>query len=320
MSTVSVNPPEINLANLVIKRNELKPGFNVKKLLSSYAELKFGSIPNNADGISLNLKSKRPIVFISSSIPPVRQQFTMAHELGHIVIPWHIGAIISHTEENHKYTSRLYHDCEVEANRFAAELLMPSCWVKEILDEFNPTRALQIISSTAGTSQLATFYKMASHLPIAHTGILTDNQNNVITSVSQNSRLQLPNPKSIITDQAIFKSASSHNISKLNSFKIYWLEHETSQLPDTKDDSRNWREVLYPIIEELKLDRIIIGQISGCLAFINRPNIMHDEFFEQATKRISSDNRFFNIYQHPNFNLFLVRKINDLIKNRKNND
>lgn len=87
MSMGSVSSPEEKLANLIIKRHELNPGFDIKGFLASQADLRFGEIPNNVDGISINLKSKekRPVVIISTNLPPARQKFTMAHELGHIV-------------------------------------------------------------------------------------------------------------------------------------------------------------------------------------------------------------------------------------------
>src|SRR3990167_807201 len=103
----SANSPEAKLANLIIKRHGLEPGFGIQEFLASQADLRFGKIPDDVDGISINLKSKdsKPVVIISTGLPPTRQKFTMAHELGHIFIPWHIGTIFSHTDENHGYAS-----------------------------------------------------------------------------------------------------------------------------------------------------------------------------------------------------------------------
>lgn len=54
-----------------------------------------------------------PIIFISQSIPADRWRFSLAHELGHIVLHHHLR--IPPAEE----------EMEEEANEFAAELLMP---------------------------------------------------------------------------------------------------------------------------------------------------------------------------------------------------
>ena len=318
---VLASSPEVNLANLIINRNSLQPGFDIKKLLSTYADLRFGEIPNDVDGISINLKPTqgRPIVFISSKIPEVRQKFTMAHELGHIVIPWHIGTIVSHTNENHAYANRLYHDCEIEANRFAAELLMPSEWVESIISKKQPSSAFEIVRETAGTSHLSTFYKICSMLPIEYIGILTDLQEKVISSKSNNPRLKEPKSANPIREQAVFKSASEVESSSFSQNKIFWLKYNLDKVMPTNEDIRDWRKIIYPIIKELKFDNKIISRISGCLAYLNKPNVMHEEFFQRAQQRISSDNTFFEISQHPEFNLFLVKKIDALIKNRKNN-
>jgi IrrE N-terminal-like domain len=316
-----VNSPEANLANLIIKRNNLQPGFDIKKLLNIYADLRFEEIPNGVDGISINLKSKqnRPIVFISTKIPNVRQTFTMAHELGHIIIPWHIGAIVSHTNENHDYTNSLYHDCEVEANRFAAELLMPSKWVESLFNGNEPAKVFDKVRTTAGTSHISTFYSVASKLPTEYVGVLTDANDLVTNVLTNNSRLKRHELKKPIQDQAVFKSAAEIQSSNFSQNKIYWLKYDTTKAMPITNDIRSWREVLYPIIDELNLDKKLILRVSSCLSNLNKPNVMHDEFFQNALLRLSSDDTFFELSQHADFKVYLVKKIDELIQNRKNN-
>jgi Zn-dependent peptidase ImmA (M78 family)/transcriptional regulator with XRE-family HTH domain len=64
------------------------------------------------DGRSMFTDKKQPIIFVNSSKPMCRQRFTVAHELGHLLM--HIGNSIS--EER---------DIEKEANIFANEFLIP---------------------------------------------------------------------------------------------------------------------------------------------------------------------------------------------------
>ncbi len=64
------------------------------------------------DGISMFTEYGQPIIFISNKIPGDRQRFTLAHELGHLVL--HIGKMIDQSRDEEK-----------EAMSFAGELLMP---------------------------------------------------------------------------------------------------------------------------------------------------------------------------------------------------
>ena len=64
------------------------------------------------DGLSMYSEQNDPIIFINNKIPGDRQRLTIAHELGHLVL--HFGKIIG-----------IVRNVEVEAMRFAAELLVP---------------------------------------------------------------------------------------------------------------------------------------------------------------------------------------------------
>lgn len=68
----------------------------------------FDGAGNAVDGISIKSLNLPPIILLNRNSPGDRQRFTLAHELGHIIM--------------HRYPTDTMED---EANRFAAELLMP---------------------------------------------------------------------------------------------------------------------------------------------------------------------------------------------------
>lgn len=70
--------------------------------------------------ISLWPPGEQPIVLVNADMPPCRQRFTLAHELGHLVM---------HTEPEPTM--------EDEADRFAGELLMPEADMRGQLRNFN---------------------------------------------------------------------------------------------------------------------------------------------------------------------------------------
>ena len=63
-----------------------------------------------------------------SRSPRPRQRFTIGHELGHFLLPWHRQASFQCTAED--ISSRTNKDWEIQANQFSAEMLMPTSLVK----------------------------------------------------------------------------------------------------------------------------------------------------------------------------------------------
>lgn len=67
-------------------------------------------------------------IFYNGTVPKSRQKFTIGHELGHFLLPWHRQTTFECTAED--ISSRARKDWEVQANQFSAELLMPKVLVK----------------------------------------------------------------------------------------------------------------------------------------------------------------------------------------------
>ena len=124
--------PEIKMAQKIIKRHSLKIPFDLDSLVKKYATVIYKSISvDGVDGVCLHLKTagKTPTVIVNMDSARTRQKFTLAHELGHIIIPWHLGTFIDKVDENNVNSNMEYWVLEREANRFASELLMPFDWI-----------------------------------------------------------------------------------------------------------------------------------------------------------------------------------------------
>lgn len=127
-------PAEVKMARRILQNHSLSIPFDLDALVAQYAEVIYKTIPlEGVDGICLNLKKpgKFPKVIVNESSPRTRQKFTLAHELGHIIIPWHLGTIVDEIDISNRNTAtgKQYRDFEKEANRFASELLMPLDWI-----------------------------------------------------------------------------------------------------------------------------------------------------------------------------------------------
>lgn len=83
----------------------------------------------------------------------VRQRFTQAHELGHVVLA-HVDEKTPRMRDE-RFDNR--NAIEIDANAFAAELLMPSRWLPTLLkqaDSFNE------LTRTLGVSAVALRYRL----------------------------------------------------------------------------------------------------------------------------------------------------------------
>jgi Zn-dependent peptidase ImmA (M78 family) len=108
----------------------------------------------------LVMKNTVPFIFINEKQPENRQRFTIAHELGHYVIhhsDWHvnIGKSIKIYNRDSKSSSGEHLE-EIEANQFAAELLMP----KGNIDRFMAKNKITIFDEDS-IERLAEFLKVS---------------------------------------------------------------------------------------------------------------------------------------------------------------
>ena len=109
------------------------------------------------DGRSILTEDKHPIIISNSSMPGDRQRFTLAYEIGHLVM---------HVQTPPAFDRDVSH----EANMFAAAFLMPAKEIKLDFDDNITIAKLAELKKKWKVSMQALLYR-ASDL-----GLLTDNQ------------------------------------------------------------------------------------------------------------------------------------------------
>lgn len=75
-----------------------------------------------------NATKSEGAIFYSRNRPRTRQRFTIGHELGHFLLPWHRQSTFQCTAD--EISSKTNKDWELQASQFSAELLMPAPLVK----------------------------------------------------------------------------------------------------------------------------------------------------------------------------------------------
>ena len=84
--------PAANLAAMLVERLEIRPPFDIDKLVSEYADVFEENWPyHGCDAVVVRLFASRPTIYLRSGLRPRRRLFTLAHELGHIQMWWHVG-------------------------------------------------------------------------------------------------------------------------------------------------------------------------------------------------------------------------------------
>lgn len=117
------------------------------------------SLPSGVAGCCWR-DGERAVLWVNGTHAPVRQRFTLAHELGHLRCG-HDGAIPVETFKT--LGGKTTDSREVQANAFAAELLAPAAGVKAMVAGAEPDLEDVVrIAAAHGISTIAALYRLNS--------------------------------------------------------------------------------------------------------------------------------------------------------------
>lgn len=123
------------------------------------ARVRYEPFEGEMSGMRL-MRGRRNIIGVNSSHSHVRQRFTIAHEIGHLILhptdELHIDKAFPIRFRNAK-SSTGEDPVEVEANQFAAELLMPE---QMLMRDVRPHMKSQVEEAI---QELAALYDVSTH-------------------------------------------------------------------------------------------------------------------------------------------------------------
>lgn len=117
-------------------RNAPVPVDKIAKAMG--VQLKFSPLDEELSGMVF-IKDGTPIIGVNSLHHPNRQRFTIAHELGHLMMHRDILSSEVHVDKQFRVLMRDAaaaagtDTIEIEANKFAAELLLPAFLIDDLL-------------------------------------------------------------------------------------------------------------------------------------------------------------------------------------------
>lgn len=182
--STSIEPQRL-LARKLIVAQDLRMPIDIEAVVNSVAEVEVVDFPEiECDGAVL-LRS-RPRVFVNSRRSAIRQRFTFAHELAHIMIPWHTGDAVC--DPFPRLASPGTSGPEGEANTFASEILVP----RREIDEGIALNERIDIARRAEVSNAALVWAVADTLSPGHVLVLC--RGDLVESVNTSPGSHTPTP------------------------------------------------------------------------------------------------------------------------------
>jgi len=318
------DPPEVNFAKRLIDREKLRPPIDVVATARKFAKVEQLKLPVNVDGVCLNLKrrGRQPCIIVNvAGRSKGRVRFTLAHELGHVIIPWHTGSIVDHIDIDQGRADIHYWTLEAEANRFASELLMPTEWVKEKIEEFpSPPDAIKYVASSAEVSLQAAMIRVHA---FQEPGIVYAQIQNGFVVESGRSKGTLaspPQPGTAIDPRSLFPWTPHRWEIKIGTSRYYWWQFKGDVVLPNVNTSGDWRELLNEIINDIKIPGNDVAdfklKINGIISYANgrrKTDRTSAKIFEACLERLYSsaeEDGFIRLtIEHSTFQRFLYARV-----------
>jgi len=325
---IYMNCPAINLAARLVQKKKLVPPINIFSLAEQYSNVELMSIPFDVDGISLNLKvpGKKPHIIINNSSSNHRIRFTLAHELGHVIIPWHLGSIVDKTDIPKIKDNRFdeYWMLEAEANRFASEVLMPSQWVKNIIhaQKYDLHKITEDIVEEADVSSQAATIKIISVIKPGYLFVALNEYNEVIFSGKSEGTLAIPPTRGdvISPDEAFLFCRNRFNFSIAGFNYCWWFFNDKDSIPKSAslDD---WRDLLDLMVSDIGIRESERGKfkqsLNGVIAYANSQvrgkDRTQESLYSALLQRINGQTKYKELLKHKKFDSFIYSKIDSLL-------
>jgi Zn-dependent peptidase ImmA (M78 family) len=169
MSTHDLDPRQ-EARDLLVQNNVTSAAVAVEKIAKSLnVKVEYAPLEPELSGLA-HIRNGVAIVGINALHSPVRQRFTLAHELGHVRLHWSILERAVHVDKGSlrrdSLSSAGTDEIEIQANTFAAELLMPEFLLKEVVGDrsvdLEDDQVVQALAKKFRVSEAAIRYRIGA--------------------------------------------------------------------------------------------------------------------------------------------------------------
>ncbi len=319
-------------AKRVLKKHNLQIPFDIESLVKEYADLEYKTFPEEVkdfDGVTIGLKNpnKKPKVYINSSQPVTRAKFTLAHELGHIIIPWHTGNIIDNISHDLGEVDTIYAQCEREADEFASELLLPVEWITSYTKSINEINQLKLvieeISQITNLSYSAIGFKIIKYLKPGYVFIVTCNEGYIKWSKNSSStqnRLDYNDKGKLLFDLDFYNEYKNSSFSKeVFGYIYFWFKTNSNiKIEFDENDIRSDKEILRTIVSDLSLESNYITSISSALPFCidglrRSGNLNLESLYCACIEKVENNSKYQWITKHKDYKTYVYKRSKELL-------
>ncbi len=312
--------PERRLGRLLVRRLDLSPPVDIRDVVSRYADVEADLIPADCDAVvvGLNGDRPRPLIVLARDKPHRRQRFSLAHELGHVLIPWHTGTTSICHVEGRATGDWEYRQGEAQANRFASEVLLPHRWLTTAVDP-NNLRDTMRTAEGANVSAAATCLAVTRYLEPGHVVVLSrDGSIDLVTS-SPGTAARLPRLGARFEPHLLSAFATRYEVVPFGGREVHSWFFEASAVPTSgPDDARTSLDVLDQILGErcLEADRLgarrsILGIAGAAKGSYGATTVA--QLHAILRMRFASHPEHAMVTSHPDFATFLEWRSHELL-------
>lgn len=265
---------------------------------------------------------KLPYIYLKEQYAP-RRNFTLAHELGHLFMPWHPrqNRVCAAGEADPK-DARMQARLESEADAFAGELLAPTFWIDELLAIHSLQDAFELLIGNEYLSVEAACINMSkARAPVAivrmdvHSGIR-------YTSYCSKEFSKLKIGYEDFEDKAVHISRCSYGKHDL-SFYLFEMTEEVRREWSRDllgDQGRPAKDILHEILQDMPTARAngIKSSAHGCISGQNshRDRYSDEEFFAACLRGLKAREKLLPLTSHPLFESFVSQRCRELLEKR----
>lgn len=315
-----------NIAAILLARHGSTVPVDVIGIIKNYAELEIVPIPFQFDGIVLDIGcGARPRIIINARIPGARMRFTAAHELGHVIIPWHRGVFLD--DESLDTSQRIanvdaYIEMERQANAFASELLMPKAWLAQLINEMEASDVHLSLIDQAQVSPQAAAINLIRALPPGHVYAVTDDSGMVLNAGRSDGTLAVAPEWQVQLPSNSYEYAERYRSFKRAGSTYHWWCLPTSVgEEDSSASLADWRTILDEIVGDLVSDQDAAKKfklkVNGVVGFVNsqcRRNRISSQGAIRAAviQRFNDRAEYASFAKHSKFSDFVASRVHSL--------
>ena len=312
--------PAQRLADRLVTLRSLTPPVDVRSIIGEMAEIVEVDVPAHIDADAIAVidptVASGSKILLNSRRPDSRQRFTLAHELGHIMIPWHLGTIACSVSHESPSDSDAYTALEREANMFASRLLIPRAWLASIVatapDMATILRGLEQAEVSAPAGLLA----LKDSLPTGYVVALVNQLGRIESSFRSSGTLaDPPAVGSNLRETRMLNeiAAESGRTEHRGRMVAWWRFEETTTLGRPRELSPHRMKLELKRMQGEMLGRAGLldrqASFSGVVGFANTAaGDAYEQIGSAIVQRIAAHPEFAPVLSDPDFSEWLTLK------------